>query len=97
MSVTGALRLRVLNQYWRQSGSSSVPVSDRLVADRIQGRAVRRLGDLLKLYDRGGDQSEKEGAHPFAPSRTAAVGENLSTIVDKLPGAASASRMVRAS
>lgn len=34
------------------------------MADRIQGRAVRRLGDLLKLYDGRPDNSKQsEGTH----------------------------------
>ena len=39
----------------------------RQLADRIQARAVRRMGELLKQFDgRGGDQSKSEGAHTFA-------------------------------
>jgi len=38
----------------------------RKLADRIQARAVRRCGELLRQLDaRGGDQSKKEGAHHF--------------------------------
>lgn len=47
----------------------------RKLADRIQARAVRRMGELLKEYDgRGGDQTKKEDALLFAePSRTQAA------------------------
>ncbi len=45
----------------------------RKMCDRIQGRAKRRLGDLLKLYDARGNYSEKEGALLFTPSRTEAA------------------------
>jgi hypothetical protein len=39
----------------------------RKMADKIQARAVRRMGDLLKEYDgRGGDQTESKGTHTFA-------------------------------
>jgi hypothetical protein len=43
-------------------------------AMRIQGRAVRRAGDLLKEIDgRGGDRSKTVGADSFAPSQRAAA------------------------
>lgn len=35
----------------------------RKLADRIQARAVRRLGELLKQYDARGDHLKSEGAH----------------------------------
>jgi hypothetical protein len=39
----------------------------RQLADRIQARAVRRMGELLKQFDgRGGDQSKSDGTHTFA-------------------------------
>jgi hypothetical protein len=51
---------------------------DRLVArrhaDRIQARAIRRCGELLKQFDgRGGDQSESKGDLTSAPSQKEAA------------------------
>jgi hypothetical protein len=34
----------------------------RVMADRIQARAVRRMGELLKEYDARGDHMKKDGA-----------------------------------
>jgi hypothetical protein len=46
----------------------------RTMADRIQARAVRRMGELLKQFDgRGGDRSKKNGAVPSAPTQRQAA------------------------
>jgi hypothetical protein len=45
----------------------------RKMADRIQGRAVRRLGDLLKLYDGRGNNQHGEGALPTQKEAAAAA------------------------
>jgi hypothetical protein len=52
----------------------------RALADRIQARAVRRMGELLKEFDaRGGDRSKTVAAHGSAPSqRDAAAQAGLS-------------------
>jgi hypothetical protein len=45
-------------------------------AMRIQARAVRRCGELLKQFDgRGGDQTKKDAAVHFAPSQRHAADE----------------------
>lgn len=50
--------------YAKQADDDSL----RRLADRIQARAVRRAGELLKTFDgRGGDKSKTTGAHGFAP------------------------------
>lgn len=42
----------------------------RRLADRIQARAVRRMGELLKEFDgRGGDQTKSIGTGTFGPNR----------------------------
>jgi hypothetical protein len=46
----------------------------RKMADRIQARAVRRCGELLKQFDgRGGDRTKTDGAVSSAPSRKEAA------------------------
>lgn len=65
-----ANKAEALASYARQADDDAL----LKMADRIQARAVRRLGELLKQYDaRGGDQSEKEGTRPFAIGRTEAA------------------------
>lgn len=56
-------RAEALASYAKQADDDSL----RRLADRIQARAVRRAGELLKTFDgRGGDRSKTAGAHPFA-------------------------------
>jgi len=56
-------RAEALASYAKQADDDSL----RIMADRIQARAVRRCGELLKQVDgRGGDQSKKGGAPLFA-------------------------------
>jgi hypothetical protein len=51
----------------------------RKLADRIQARAVRRCGELLKTYDgRGGDRSKKVGALPSASQKEMAKKSGIS-------------------
>jgi len=46
----------------------------RQLADRIQARAVRRMGELLKQFDgRGGDRTKTDGAVSFAPTQRQAA------------------------
>lgn len=46
----------------------------RSMADRIQARAVRRMGELLKQFDgRGGDRSKTDGADSSAPTQKQAA------------------------
>lgn len=46
----------------------------RVMADRIQARAVRRMGELLKEFDgRGGDRSKSVGAVSSAPTQRQAA------------------------
>lgn len=50
----------------------------RKMADRIQGRAVRRLGDLLKLYDGRGNNQHSGDAPTKLSQRDAAEQAGLS-------------------
>jgi hypothetical protein len=46
----------------------------RVLADRIQARAVRRMGELLKQFDgRGGDRTKTDGAVSSAPTQAEAA------------------------
>lgn len=59
-------RAEALASYAKQADDDTL----RIMADRIQARAVRRCGELLKQIDaRGGDQSKKDATGHFAPSR----------------------------
>jgi hypothetical protein len=66
---TWANKAEALASYAKMADDDSL----RVLADRIQAQAVRRIGELLKQFDaRGGDQGKSEGAHTFAsaePSR----------------------------
>jgi AbiEi antitoxin C-terminal domain len=65
-----ANKAEALASYARQADDDSL----RKLADRIQARAVRRCGELLKQFDgRGGDRSKNGGAPIFAPSRREAA------------------------
>jgi hypothetical protein len=66
-----ANKAEALASYAKQADDDTL----RKLADRIQARAVRRCGELLKQYDgRGGDRTGKnEGAHTFATSRSDAA------------------------
>lgn len=57
-------KAEALASYAKQADDDTL----RQMADRIQARAVRRAGELLKQFDaRGGDRSKKEGARLSAP------------------------------
>jgi hypothetical protein len=46
----------------------------RQLADRIQARAVRRVGELLKQFDgRGGDRTRTDGTVSSAPTQKQAA------------------------
>ncbi len=61
-----ANKAEALASYAKQADDDTL----RKLADRIQARAVRRCGELLKQYDaRGGDRSKSAVAPTFAPSR----------------------------
>jgi hypothetical protein len=46
----------------------------RQLADRIQARAVRRMGELLKQFDgRGGDSTKTDGTVSFASTQAEAA------------------------
>lgn len=52
-------KAEALASYAKQSRDESL----RKMADRIQARAIRRCGELLKQIDARGDHMKKEGAH----------------------------------
>jgi hypothetical protein len=57
-------KMAALASYARQADDDEL----YKVARRIQGRAVKRCGELLKEFDaRGGDRSKSTGAGTFAP------------------------------
>lgn len=59
-------KAEALASYAKQADDDTL----RKHADRIQARAIRRCGELLKQFDgRGGGQAEKEGALLSAPTR----------------------------
>jgi len=63
-------KAEALASYAKQADDDTL----RRHADRIQARAIRRCGELLKQFDgRGGDTSEKEGARLSAPTRKEAA------------------------
>lgn len=65
-----ANKAEALASYAKQADDDTL----RKLADRIQARAVRRCGELLKQYDaRGGDRSKSGGAPTFVPSRADAA------------------------
>lgn len=59
-------KAEALSSYAKQAKDDSM----RKLADRIQARAIRRAGELLKEFDaRGGDRSKNGSAPTSAPSR----------------------------
>jgi hypothetical protein len=59
-----------LASYAKQSEDETL----RKMADRIQARAIRRCGELLKLFDgRGGDRTKNDGTVNFAVSQRQAA------------------------
>lgn len=63
-------KAEALASYAKQADDDTL----RRHADRIQARAIRRCGELLKQFDgRGGDRTEKEGGHLSAPTRKEAA------------------------
>ena len=63
-------KAEALASYAKQADDDTL----RKHADRIQARAIRRCGELLKQFDgRGGDQSESTAADTFAPTQREAA------------------------
>jgi hypothetical protein len=63
-------KAEALASYARQVEDDSL----RKMADRIQARAVRRCGELLKQFDgRGGDRTKTDGAVSSAPTQKEAA------------------------
>lgn len=69
-------KAEALASYAKQADDDTL----RKHADRIQARAIRRCGELLKQFDgRGGDRSKSDGAVISAPTqRQAAEGAGIS-------------------
>ena len=66
---------KALPSYARQAKDEEM----RKMADRIQARAIRRCGELLKTYDgRGRDRSKSRGTPTSASQRKAADRAGLS-------------------
>ena len=74
-----ANKAEALASYAKQADDDSL----RIMADRIQARAVRRCGELLKQYDaRGGDRSKNDATVSFgrhAAGREAGMSERQIT------------------
>jgi hypothetical protein len=65
-------KAEALASYAKQARDESL----RKMADRIQARAIRRCGELLKQIDgRGGDRTKSEGAHTYAQTQRNAARE----------------------
>jgi hypothetical protein len=55
-----------------------LPTNLRELADRIQARAVRRMGELLKQFDSRGDHLKKEGTLLSLPQKDVAESVGIS-------------------
>lgn len=64
-----ANKAEAMASYARQAADETL----RKLADRIQARAVRRLGELLKQYDGRGNNQHGEGALPTQKEAAAAA------------------------
>lgn len=63
-------KAQALASYARQANDDTL----HKTAARIQGRAIRRVGELLKTFDgRGGDRSKSTGGGTFAPTQKQAA------------------------
>jgi len=67
-------RAEALASYAKQADDDSL----RIMADRIQARAVRRCGELLKQFDGRGRPSENSGVAPPVSQREAASQAGIS-------------------
>lgn len=69
-----ANKAEALASYARQAKEDSL----RKIADRIQARAIRRCGELLREYDGTGNNQHTEGGHGKQTQRQAAGDAGLS-------------------